>query len=228
MDRTHQINFGVTFDTVRRGPQFSLLGSFLSRPATTLRLYSPGQFAPAEIFRTDLTGDGTVGDLINATSGVGKPGTYMRSISQSTLANAISTFNTNVAGTLTPAGNALVTANLFRQDQLVALGAVVPTIAPPTTFAAANNFYKDVDAVLAWPIKIGERFTVKPSVSVYNVFNFSNFAPVNGALSGGAGSANGTSDGNNPSHNILRTGIGSGVFAGGAARQMEFGLRIEF
>lgn len=227
LDRTHQINFGATFQIRNRGPQLSLLGSFLSPPASNLSLYSPGQFAPAEIFRTDLTGDGTVGDLINSGSRIGKPGTYMRSVRPAKLSNAISTFNTTVAGTLTPAGQALVSANLFRQDQLVSLGAVVPTIASPTAFPAGNNFYKNVDAVLNWPIRIGERFTIQPSVAVYNVFNFANFTSVNGVLAGGSGYANGTSNGNNASHNVLRYGVGSGVLSG-AARQTEFGLKFIF
>jgi hypothetical protein len=227
LDRTHQINFGATFEIRQRGPQLSLLGSFLSPAASNLSLYSAGQFSPAEIFRTDLTGDGTVGDLINSASGTGKPGTYMRSVRPGTLSNAISTFNTSVAGALTPAGQALVSANLFRRDQLVSLGAVVPTIAPPTAFPAGNKFYKNVDAALNWPIRIGERFTIQPSVSVYNVFNFANFTSVNGVLARGSGFANGTSNGNNASHNVLRYGVGSGALIG-AARQTEFGIKFVF
>jgi hypothetical protein len=91
--------------------------------------------------------------------------------------------------------------------------------------------YRDVDTVLAWPIKFRERFTIEPSFSFFNVFNFSNFGPLNntaGWLTGGPGSANGTVAGNDPTHNVNRTGLGSGVFALGAARQMEFGLRLDF
>lgn len=228
LDRTHQFKFGATFDIAHHGPRFSVIGGFLSSPPSTLLLNSSGGFTPGEIFRTDLTGDGTVGDLINASGGVGKPGTFMRSVSPGNLGSVISNFNSNVAGTLTPAGQALVSAGLFTQSELVLAGAVVPTIAAPPANNAPNTMYKDVDTVLSWPIKIRERFTVEPSVSFFNVFNFSNFAPLNGILAAGPGYVNGTVAGNDPSHNVNRSGLGTGVFAAGAPRQAEFGLRISF
>ena len=206
-----------------------MIGSFLSAPPTTLALNSGGQFSPAEIFTTDLTGDGTVGDLINAAGGkTGKPGTYMREISPSNLAKVISNFNSTYAGTLTPAGQALVNAGLFTQAQLVQAGAVIPTIPAPVGNVAGNSIYKDVDAVLAWPFKVHERFTILPSVSFFNVFNFANFGGLGGTLNGGPGYVGGTSSGNTDSHNVIRSGLGTGVFAAGAARQAEFGLRIDF
>ena len=103
-----------------------------------------------------------MGDLINsAATGIGKPGTFMRGVSPGNLASVISTFNSNAAGKLTPAGQALVSANLFTQAQLVSLGAVIPTIAAPPANNAGNSMYKDVDTVLAWPIKIHERFRLR-------------------------------------------------------------------
>ena len=235
LDATHQFKFGATFDIAHRGPRLSFIGGFRSAHPSNLFLNSPGQFSgTAEIFRTDLTGDGTVGDLINAAGGKGKPGTFMRDVSPGSLASVISNFNSNVAGTLTPAGQALVSAGLFTQQQLTALGAVVPTIAAPPANNAGNTMYKDVDTVLTWPIKIKERFTIEPSVGVFNLFNFANFAALGslstplGQLNGGPGSPNGTISGNDPSHNILRSGLGTGVFAAGAPREMEFGLRIDF
>jgi hypothetical protein len=228
LDRTHQIRFGATFDVVHHGPRLSVIGGVLSAPPSTLTLNSGGGFTPGEIFRTDLTGDGTVGDLINSASGKGKPGTFMRGVSASGLVSAISIFNTTVAGTLTPAGQALVNAGLFTQSELVSLGAVVPTVLPPKNDNASNSMYKDVDTVLTWPFKIHERFTIEPRVSFFNVFNFSNFTPLNGILAGGPGYVNGTISGNDPSHNVNRVGLGTGVFAAGAPREMEFGLRIDF
>ena len=235
LDATHQFKFGATFDVAHHGPRVSLIGGFRSAHPSNLYLNSPGQFSPAEIFRTDLTGDGTVGDLINsAATGIGKPGTFMRGVSPGNLASVISNFNSNSAGKLTPAGQALVSANLFTQAELVSLGAVIPTIAAPPSNNAGNTMYKDVDAVLAWPIKIHERFRIEPSIALFNMFNFSNFAALGGLttptgqLTGGPGSPNGTVAGNDPSHNILRSGLGTGVFAAGAARQLEFGLRLDF
>ena len=234
LDATHQFKFGATFDVAHHGPRLSFIGGFRSPHPSNLFLNSSGQFSPAEIFRTDLTGDGTVGDLINAAGGKGKPGTFMRGVSPGGLANVISNFNSSVAGTLTPAGQALVSAGLFTQAQLVALGAVVPTIGAPPANNAGNSVYKDVDTVLSWPIKLKERFTIEPTIGVFNVFNFSNFGALGGLstplgqLNGGPGSPNGTISGNDPSHNVLRSGLGTGVFAAGAPREMEFGLRIDF
>ncbi len=229
LDRTHQFKFGATFDIAHHGPRISMIGSFLSSPPSTLSLNSGGQFAPGEIFTSDLTGDGTVGDLINASpTKAGKPGTFMREVSPSNLASVISNFNSTVAGTITPAGQALVSAGLFTQAQLVQGGFVVPQIPAPLANPAGNNIYKDVDAVLAWPFKIHERFTILPSVSFFNVFNFSNFGGLGGVLDGGPSSVGGTSNGNTDSHNTVRSGLGTGVFSAGAARQAEFGLRIDF
>jgi len=234
LDATHQFKFGATFDVAHHGPRVSFIGGFRSAHPSNLFLNSPGQFSPAEVLRTDLTGDGTVGDLINAAGGKGKPGTFMRDVSPGNLASVINNFNSNVAGTLTPAGQALVSAGLFTQQQLVSLGAVVPTIAAPPANNAGNSMYKDVDTVLTWPIKIKERFTIEPSIGVFNLFNFANFAGLGslstplGQLNGGPGSPNGTIGGNDPSHNVLRSGLGTGVFAAGAPREMEFGLRINF
>src|SRR5216684_4495835 len=61
LDRTHQFKFGATFDVAHRGPRFSVIGNFGSAPPTTLALVSPGgTTGTGEIFRSDLTGDGTV------------------------------------------------------------------------------------------------------------------------------------------------------------------------
>ena len=159
----------------------------------------------------------------------------MRSVSPKNLAAYISHFNSTVAGTLTPAGQALVTAGLFTQQQLVTLGAVVPTIQAPPANNAGNGYYKDVDAVLSWPFKLQEKLTVLPSFSFFNVFNFVNFGALglplsgtNDSLTGGDGSINGTVAGTNPSSNTIRIGRGTGVFAVGAPRETEFGLRIDF
>ncbi len=231
LDRTHQFKFGTTFDVAHRGPRVSLIASFLSSVPSSLALNTSSQTQAAGIFQTDLTGDGTLGDLINsAGTGIGKPGTYGREISRNNLNTVISQFNANYVGKLTPAGQALVSAGLFNVGELTSLGATINAGTPLSTVAnpAANPWYRDVDSVLSWPIKIRERFSLLPSVSFFNVFNFSNFGPVGNTLTGGPGSPNGTLAGNDPTHNVLRSGLGSGVFAAGAPRQAEFGLRLDF
>jgi hypothetical protein len=237
LDRTHQFKFGSTFDIAHRGPRLSLIASFLSPTPSNLSLDTTSQTQAAGIFQTDLTGDGTLGDLINsAATGIGKPGTYMREVARGNLNTVINNFNAAYVGQLTPAGQALVTSGLFTTGQLKALGATINGGTPLSTVAnpAGNPWYKDVDSVLAWPIRLRERFTLLPSVSFFNVFNFSNFGAVGGlttplgALTGGPGAPNGTINGNDPTHNVLRSGLGSGVFAAGAPRQAEFGLRLDF
>ena len=71
------------------------LGSTLSLPTTGL---------PGEIFRTDVTGDGTTGDVLPETN-VGSLG---RDIKIGDLNNVISNYNNTMSGMLTPAEQAFV------------------------------------------------------------------------------------------------------------------------
>jgi hypothetical protein len=115
-DRTHQFKFGATFEFAHRGPRLSLIGGFASPQPSDLRL--PTEGTVGEIFRSDLTGDGTTGDFLNSASGVGHPGTFMRSVSPKSLNAYLTNFNNTVGNgsTLTPAGQTLVTAGLFTQS----------------------------------------------------------------------------------------------------------------
>jgi hypothetical protein len=96
----------------------------------------------------------------------------------------------------------------------------------------ANTWLRAFDLKFSVPISIKERVKIEPSFSIYNVFNFGNFAispstRVNGTLVSNADptAANGSvySD-----LNALRAGLGSGVFSQGAPRQLEYGLKITF
>jgi Carboxypeptidase regulatory-like domain len=239
LDRTHQFKFGATFNVAHRGPQFSVIGNFGSAPPTTLTVVSPGgPQSTGEIFRSDLTGDGTVGDLFPANGGtVGQPGQFQRSVNSSNIATAISNWNTKQAGQVTPAGQSLINAGLFTLTQLQSLGGVKQILALPPGNNAGNNMYKEVSTVLSWPFKFKERFTIEPSISAFNVFNFANFAGLTGGLTSGVGSGGsvtGTLNTHNTSSaaiadlNAVRIGTGSGVFAVGASRQVEFGLKVTF
>jgi hypothetical protein len=87
---------------------------------------------------------------------------------------------------------------------------------------------KAFDLSLAWEGHIKERFTIAPSISVFNLFNFANFdlptASLSGSLTGGTDSINGTTQGTRND----RVGSGTGVFALGAPRVIEFGLKFSF
>jgi hypothetical protein len=117
---------------------------------------------------------------------------------------------------------------LFTPAQLAALGAVTPTLAPAPPGAVGLDAFRDFDLKASWPIKIKERVTIEPSVSVYNVFNFANFdppqQPLSPILDGNPGSVNGTTYANRTN----RVRPGSGVFWFGVPRMFEWGLRLTF
>ena len=128
MDRTHQIVISPTVE-MPHGPRLSiitLLGSPLPLTVSVPQLNGGG--VPGEIFRSDLSGDGTVGDILNGTY-IGSTGKY----SPTNVDKAIASYNQSQGGNLTPAGVALASASLFTPDQLRRLGAVAPYISscPP-------------------------------------------------------------------------------------------------
>jgi hypothetical protein len=111
----------------------------------------------------------------------------------------------------------------------------IPIPAAPSG-AVGQGWLKTFDVGLNWGYKIKERVELRPGITIFNVFNFSNFAgpavPFNSTLSltNAVGAANSTTsaglhgaDGNN-----LRLGLGSGVNALGAARALEFALKVSF
>jgi hypothetical protein len=181
-------------------------------------------------------------------------GAYMRQLGgPGALSNAVNNYNNNIAASVggigggcggggcpTPAGQVLINNSLFTLAQLQALGGVTTpiTFTDPTTGATLPGvvpgqvplaWLKAFDMEFSW---VGhfwhERLTVIPSVSMFNLFNLSNFdSPANtliGQLNGGAGSINGTVQAGRPD----RIGAGTGVFAFGAPRTIEWGLKLQF
>jgi hypothetical protein len=245
LDRTDAFKFGLTAEVAHHGPRLSVIGNFGTPHPSTIQLLAAnggtqnGVTSTAEIFHSDLTGDGTVQDILPTNPGqaAGKPGQFMRSVSPTALTNVINSWNSTVAGTLTPAGQSLVADGLFTAGQLQALQAYKPFLAPPPPGAVGNGIFREVSTTLAWPIKITERFNIEPSFSAFNVFNLANFGNEFGPLPysltpyapgaiGNAGSVNGTASGS--TRESLRTGTGSGIFSLGAPRQVEWGLRLNF
>ena len=238
LDRTHQISFGGYAD-VPGGFRLGLIAHFYSPLSSAI--VAPNFGGVGEIFRTDFTGDGSVGDPV--------PGTHLGQFDRGTdaagLSGLISKYNTNVAGQPTPAGQVLVQNGLMTASQLVSLGAVAPHICLPPPAVDPDpscsapgspgnqvNFtwLRAMDLKLAWRHTFHDRFTIEPSVGFYNLPNFSNFNlppnTMNGILFGtGNGSINGTTKLDNES---FRVGNGTGVYGLGAQRQIEFGLRFVF
>ncbi len=106
-------------------------------------------------------------------------------------------------------------------------------MAPSLPLAPAGqqdySWLKTFDTTLTWSYNIKERLTIKPSVGIYNLFNFVNFdlptSMMSGLLTGQPGSVNGT---NYNDHFANRVGAGTGVFTLGSPRQIEFGLKVVF
>jgi len=235
LDRRNQFTLSPTF-TLPRGLRLSLIAQMLSPLSLSARLPQlDGGGQPGEIFRTDATGDGTVGDLLPGTS-IGGAGGY----SGSSLRDAVNFYNTTYAGKLTPAGQKLVSSNLFTASQLSALGALYPALQPFPANAATEPWLKTVDLRLSWPVKVGERVSIEPTVAAFNVFNFANYGGPGRLLSGVLDGSPGSSLNNSSSaatcgdvpalctSRLDRILAGSGTYGVGAPRQLEFGVRVTF
>ncbi|HEV2401578.1 MAG TPA: carboxypeptidase-like regulatory domain-containing protein [Candidatus Sulfotelmatobacter sp.] len=243
LDRKHQVSFGGSFDL----PFFthvSVIGHFYSPLPQDLRL--PELTNGGEIFATDWLGSG----LGSGARPEPVPGTqigqFMRQNDISDLHIALSDYNTHFAGNLTPAGHCLVAdgqcpangaVQVMTPADMSALGWVLPVLASSPADPKNFTWLKTMDLRVAWPFRIRDRFTIEPSASIFNVFNFSNeFQPGNLPSSSLApGGLDGTlapnvvggisgSAGMNP----YRANFVSGTYALGAPRQIQFGLRVEF
>ena len=232
LDRRHQISFGGTFDL----PFFtrvSLIGHFYSPLPQNLQL--PEQTSGGEIFATDWLGSGLGSNAPPEPIPGTQIGQFMRGTSVTGLQSVISAYNTHFAGSLTPAGSALVTGNVMTNADMASLNWVMPTLPSVAPGAMGFPWLKSMDFKAAWPIKIKERITVEPSASIFNIFNFSNsFLPGNlpsaSLVDGGNGliAPNAVGGVTGSGLTPYRASFQSGTYALGAPRQFEFGLRVEF
>jgi hypothetical protein len=186
-DRTHIFTAGALM-TVPFGFRINQIWSFRTAVASNLTVpFLDGFAANNGIFTTDLDGDGRTGDLLPGTN-IRHFGRKIKSFEQ--LNRVITDFNSNFAGKLTPAGQALVTAGIFTEAQLRTLGATVKPIA----LAPVNNPWPfenliNLDARITRPIKIKEKLSIEPSLDVFNVFNHTGLGSYTG-LGGTFGTLN--------------------------------------
>ena len=252
LDRTQQVNIAGSL-TFKYGPQMGIIAHFYTAPPSTLTLEAP--LSNGNIFQSDITGDGTTGDVAPGTV----PGGYEHDINGSSLQSYVTNFNATQAGKLTPAGQAVVNSGLITYQQMLAIGGTVQRIADlPQSNALNNPTYRNMDVNLSYPIalkRFREGLTLEPSIAFYNIGNFSNFggaptftAVVNGTLTNSitAQAANGiaipaplaAATNNNTSTvtgqsgfgvlSARRTSRGTGTFDQGAPRSTEFGLKLNF
>jgi hypothetical protein len=192
---------------------------------------------------TDVTGDGTVGDVVPGTS----LGQYMRGISTGGLNGAISSYNSKFAGQPTPAGTALINGGIFTLADLQSMGGVMQPLAPTISNPVGLSWLKTFDVNIGWRYKVKERFVIEPTVGIFNIFNFANF-DLPGSVQGGVLSLasssllgigsptqpQGTIGGTDANHNdplngrLNRASLQSGTNGLGAPRAIEWGLKLSF
>ncbi len=227
MDRTHQLSAGGVFDF-----PYAFRVAFTTHLKTALpsSLTLPTQGA-ADILTNDLTGDGTIADYLPGTN----VGSFGRDVKVPALNAKISSYDGTTANKPTPAGQALISAGLMTADQLVKLGGVAESVPLAPAGQVGMDSLITTNLRFGWVLKpkhiwssLSEAFAIEPQVSIFNLFNIANYdgpnSPLSGDLNGGAGSVNGTTQ----AVRTNRVGLGSGVFAMGAPRTFEFGVKVSF
>ncbi len=236
LDRKHELSFGGSINP-KYGPEIGVIGHFFSALPTNLVLDS--SLASGNIFISDITGDGTTGDLAPGTL----PGDYMHRIKNTTLGSYINTYNGTYAGKATPAGQAVINSGLMTLSQLTALKGVIQPIAQlPFNVANNNPMFRSLDVNFSYPIRVNrvhEGLALTPKIAFYNVANLSNFSSYTGTLqntttaggvfnSGTGGSGYVTGPNTFATQSSYRTYRGVGTFSQGAPRQTEFQLTATF
>ena len=224
LDRTHILSVASLFQTPG-GIHLNSIWRFSSAfPQSALVPQVSG--SAAEIFYTDFNGDGTYGDPLPGT----RRGSYGRNLGNvAALNQAIDSYNSSQASQMTPAGKALVSAGLFTEAQLKALGAVSPQAARAPEAQVNLDSFVTTDMRITRPFKLrGERIKIEPALEIFNLFNVANYdlpgSKLGATLTGATGSINGTTAADRPN----RAGFGSGSFALGIPRAWQLALRISF
>jgi hypothetical protein len=233
LDRRHQVGVSLLTE-LPLGFRISTTTQYKSNEPSSMYLPLTGD-SSADIFIDDLNGDGSVLNTLGADPLPGtQRGAYGRTVHAGDLNQVLNNFNNNVAGTLTPAGKALVSAGLFTASQLSQLGGTVETVDPAVSPVNNPNFIT-TDLRFSWRYTIKDRLSIEPIAEVFNILNRDNRVGqttigrggntgFDSILSGGSGSINGTIGPLAP----LRVGSGSGSFSSGTPRAFQFGIRVSF
>ncbi|NYF78830.1 TonB-dependent receptor [Granulicella arctica] len=236
LDHTNELSFGGSL-AVKYGVNVAMIGHFFSAPAASLILDATSG-PTAQIFQTDVNGDGnTVGPLVPGTG----PGYYEHQVKGASLNTVINRYNSTFAGAPTPAGQALIAAGLFTQQQLSAAGGVQQAIASAPSNPLNNAALRTFDLSANYPIhfsRFREGLSLVPGIAVYNIFNMSNFGSIPGINGVAAGTLLNVADAGQPGYyngpsdqatlNQARTVRNSGTFDQGGPRTTEFQLKLNF
>jgi len=248
LDRTHQLSGGVIME-FPAGIRANFITHWYTALPQNIQYAAPGN--GEDIFQFDTVGDGQ-------TTLAPVPGSNIGSFGRDAKAGDLNAFlqklSDQFGNQLTPAGQSLVTTGLFTKDQLVALCAVTPSLSsasgcgPKFDFApkgqVGNDAFFTFDVRLGWaikPIHRWERLVFEPQVAFYNLFNRQNHNGPDSLLTpfldGSTNSVNGTTKFDAPTcvttgvgctGRTSLIGLGSGVFAIGAPRSIEFGFKVSF
>ncbi|MGH9935185.1 MAG: TonB-dependent receptor domain-containing protein, partial [Blastocatellia bacterium] len=226
LDRTHQLTVSFLTD-LPWGFKVNSTTRFATALPQSIFLPFASPSGSGEIFFTDLDGDGVTRDPLPGTGS----GSFGRDVGVAKLNSLITSFNGTVTSALTPAAQALISAGLFTQAQLVALQGTVnnaQAISPASSDQVGIDSLINSDIRVSKTFSFKERLRIEPMVEIFNLFNVSNFDPpgnrLRSFLDGSVGSINGTT----PLNRNNRYGLGSGSFAPGIPRAFQFGIRVGF
>jgi hypothetical protein len=228
LDRKHIFTASTSFTTFG-GVRLDQIWRFRSAPAQSLFVPAVDGLDPrSQLFTTDINGDGSAGglnprpDILLGTS-QGDLGRRLKTVEQ--INQAIVDFNTNYAGRPTPAGQRLLSAGLFNLAQLQQLGAVIQPIAliPEGNPLPFDDLFS-LDLRITRPVRFGERFSIEPSISIFNAFNNSSLGNLGfNGLDGSFGALN-------YDYDTAQERAALNEIRGRAlqTRQIQFGIRFSF
>jgi len=251
LDRTHQLSGGVVM-TLPWGFKTDFITHWYTALPQNMIFSAPGN--NEDIFQYDLYGTGQVpSDAAPIPIPGSKLGAFDRSVKAGGVDNFLNNYSTNFGNQITAEGQALVSNGLITTDQLQELCAITPSTAPINGCSAISK-YPDLalptssgphqvgnaplftfDMTIAYevkPIKAWESFRIQPQVTFFNLFNHPNY---NDALSllaetidANEGSINQVTSAQRRQDRVGFIGLGSGAFAFGSPRTVEFGLKVSF
>ena len=107
-------------------------------------------------------------------------------------------------------------------------------LTPVVPHEVGNDAFFTFDMRFAWdlhPIRRYESFTIEPQINIFNIFNRHNYNGPNGLLSqslDSSGSSGAINDTTRADRSPQLIGLGTGTFAEGAPRTIEFGFKLTF